>query len=85
MYGARINTTAFDSRVLSFTQASSYEWQWPTIAAIYDNKNKTARFLPNMGSVYEISLKYRVDKAADKKLFLQVLNVSAGIGNPNGG
>lgn len=86
LYGARINTTAFKpNKVLSFTQASPYEWQWPTIATIYDNKNKSARFLPNEGSVYEISLKYRVDKAADKKLFLQVLSVSQGIGNPNGG
>ncbi len=86
LFGARINDTAFESnRVLSFTQASPYEWPWPTIAAIYDNKNKQAKFLPNAGSVYEIKLRYRVNKAADKKLFLQVLSVWGDISNPNGG
>ena len=41
--------------------------------------------MTNEGSVYEISLKYRVDKVPDKKLFLQVLSVSGDIANPNGG
>ena len=83
--GAGIDSTTFpDNNVLYFTHAGPYNWQWPTIATIYDNSKKTARFLPNTGSVYEISLKYRVDKAADKKLFLQVLCVSSGIANPNG-
>lgn len=83
-YGPVINTTAFNTSVLHFTKAYCYEFQWPAIARIYDSVNKTGKFEPNAGSVYEISLKYRVDKAPRLKTFLQIMGVGGGIGNPNG-
>ena len=76
--------TGAETNALHFKSAAKYDWQWPSIARIYDNGTKNAKFTPNADSAYEISLKYRADKKPSQPLLLQIERVGAGVRNPNG-
>ncbi len=72
------------SNALHFDAATNYTSQWPPMVRIYDNIAQNRMFVPNPNSAYRISLKYRVDTAMTYRGHIQLVQVSAGISNPNG-
>lgn len=67
------------TNAINFLEANVSKNRWPVMLWLYDSKQEQLGALnyaykPRANSVYKISLKYRVDKKSNYKLYLQLRN-----------
>ena len=60
-----------DNQAVHFTNAQSYNWNWPALVKLYDDKT-LENFVPQPNSAYKIKFKYKTDRIPDKLLNLQL-------------
>ncbi len=66
-----------DNRAVYFTNAASYDGNWPSLVKLYDSEAPENYFMPQPNSAYKIKFKYKANRAPDSQVNFQLRMLGA--------